>query len=158
MGTYTGLGAQNEDGEDELREHANNDGVPLDELAVPRRGPEDEEEDDQAEARDRTVSARVVGRLLRDKGADQDDGECSDGGENRAEALGDVTDGALDDVLPDECDGHHEVVRGDIEGDEAHHDEEPEEEWDEPAVVVAVEDEACDPPSGVVSIYLAVHC
>ncbi|KFZ20269.1 hypothetical protein V501_00235 [Pseudogymnoascus sp. VKM F-4519 (FW-2642)] len=147
----SGLGAQDEDGEDELREHADDDGVPFDELAVLGGRPEEEDEDREAEAGDGAVGARVVLGLLAHHGADEDDGHGAQGAEGEAEAGGDHVDDALDDVPPEEGDGDHGVAGGDVEGYEADHDEEPEEEGDQPAVVVAVEDEACDPPSVGVS-------
>ena len=150
-GTHSSFSTQDEDGEDELREHAYDDGVPLDQLAILGRRPEEEDEDHKSKARNRAVGARVVRRLLRHHRPDEDHGDGADGAQRQAETGGDHVHGALHDVLPDEGDGDHGVAGGDVEGHEADHDEEPEEEGDEPAVVVAVEGEACNPPSVGVS-------
>jgi hypothetical protein len=126
--------------------------VPLDPLPVSGGGPETGDEDDQAEARDGAVRTRVILALLGDERTDEDHGDRASGAEWQAQVLGDHVDDALHDVLPYKGYGHHGVARRDVEGYEADHDEEPEKEGDEPAVVGAMEDKTCDPPSAIISL------
>jgi hypothetical protein len=53
-------GAEDEEGDDELDEHAYDDGVPFDVLAGTRCGVEDGDQDQQAEKADCAVCAGVV--------------------------------------------------------------------------------------------------
>lgn len=112
--------------------------------------PEEEEKDDETEARNSTVSAGIILFVWLDESAETNDGDSSKSGEWEAQALWNEGDGAADNVGPEELDRHHEVTGWDVEGDETHHDEEPQEEWDDPAEVTPVEDNTCNPPSSIV--------
>lgn len=113
---HSSFSTQDEHGEDELREHAHDDGVPLDQLAVLRCRPEEEDKHEKAKARHRTVGARIIRRLLRDHRADEDNGDSANGSERQAEAGGDHIHDTLHNVLPEEGDGNQGVAGGHIEG------------------------------------------
>lgn len=55
-----GLCAQNEKRNDELGQHPDDDGVPLDKLPVPRGSPQDKDRHGETEETDRAVFTRVV--------------------------------------------------------------------------------------------------
>ena len=118
--------------------------------AVTGREPEHEEEDDETEAGDTTVGTSVILIIWLDESTEANDSNSANGGKWKTQALWNKDDGAADNVGPKELDWHHEVAGWDVEGDETHHDEEPQEEWDDPAEVTPVEDYACNPPSSIV--------
>lgn len=57
------------------------------------------------------------------------------------------------------CEGCAEAGAGDVPEDEARDDREPEERWDKPVFVLAVQDEAGDPPAEeeIMSAWLIIH-
>lgn len=148
--TYTNTSAEHEKSQNELRQHADDNGVPDNLATVTRREPEEEKEDDETKAGNSTVGAGVIRIIWLNESAETNDGDSSDGGEWETQALWNEDDSATDNVGPEELDWHHEVAGWDVEGDETHHDEEPQEEWDDPAEVTPVEDNTCNPPSSIV--------
>lgn len=129
-------------------------------VAIAGCQPETEEEYDQTEAGNTAVGTRVICFIRLDEGAEADDGDCANGAEWESKTLWDEPDGASDDVDPEEFHRHHEVAGWDVESDlgallalcfadksrreayEADHDEEPQKEWNYPAKVASVEENA----------------
>lgn len=100
-----GFRPQDEEGEDELREHADDDRVPVHGGAVVRGGVEEGDEDCEAEEADCPVGVRVVGGFGTGECADEDDGDCAQGAEPEAEFFGDEAYGEHAGVVPDEANG-----------------------------------------------------
>lgn len=88
----TGLGSENEEGNDELRQHAHDNCVPDNLLTVPRGSPQCEEEDDQSEETNSAVIASIVCRFARHKCANKDDCDCHECSARNPELLGDKSD------------------------------------------------------------------
>ncbi|KAB8339104.1 hypothetical protein FH972_022040 [Carpinus fangiana] len=125
----TSFGAQDEQCNDELYQHADDDGVPNDKFSVFGRSPQHEDEDDQTEQAHGPVCTSVVRSLLGCEGADEDD--CND--QERA--------GRDAQLFGNES---HDFW---AEGEQAYRDGEPQQERDEPILVVAMQDQAGDPPA-----------
>lgn len=148
--TYTDTSAKHEKSQNELCQHADNNGVPDNLATVTGREPEAEEEDDETEAGNSTIGAGVIRIIWLNESAETNDSDSSDGAEWETQAFWNDGDSATDNVGPEEFDRDHEVAGWNVEGDETHHDEEPQEEGDDPAEVTPVEDNTCNPPSSIV--------
>ncbi|CRK38233.1 hypothetical protein BN1708_007695, partial [Verticillium longisporum] len=142
-----GAGSQDEEGDDELRKHATDDGAPVDHLAVARGTPESEDGESQTKQRHGTVLAVVVGKLLRSHRSDKHGGH-GDGTSSGSTSLGRESIVNTDSALrPGPDDGAGQVRAADVEEEEAHGDGKPHQEGDAPVHVVAVQNEACNPPA-----------
>lgn len=140
--------SQDEEANDVLAEHAADDSPPVDVLAAPAGDPETKQYDEHAEQADGTVGARVVGALLRDKGADQDGG---DGHSSTGRGAQPGRDALVDDqgsARPNPLDGAGHIARGHVEEDEADGDGQPQQEGHLPVLIVTVQDQRGDPPAG----------
>lgn len=142
------LGTQDEEGNDELNQHADNDGVPLDPRTITRSDVEDTDKDKKTEQADGTVGAGVVGALLGSKGTDDDDGNAKGSTSNDSQLLGDQVLDAHTRVVPDEVHWLGNDGDGDVEEDDAEGDGEPEEERLDPVHVMTMQDQTDDPPGG----------
>ncbi|KAH6603754.1 hypothetical protein Trco_007200 [Trichoderma cornu-damae] len=141
-------GAEDEEADDVLAQHAADDGAPVDLAAVPAGGPEDGDDDEHAEEADGAVLARVVGALLGDEGADQDGGDRDEGAGGGAQPRGDAVVDDQRRVGPNPLDGVGQEAHGHVEEEEADGDGQPQQEGDDPVLVVAVQDQRRDPPAG----------
>lgn len=140
-------GAKHEEGDYELDQHAHYDSVPLDRFPVLGRGPENEQEHDQAEQTHGAVGARVVRRLLAGKRTSDDD---SDGQERTgwdSQPLGDERGKAHACVVPNKVHGLGDDGDGCVEEEQAQGDGEPQQERDDPVLVMAVQHQTRDPPA-----------
>jgi hypothetical protein len=144
-------GAQDEQRNDELKKHTNDDGVPVDLGSVARSGPETEDEDSKTKERDRTVGAGVVLALLTGKGTDDNHSNGQSSTCRHAHLLWDETCESNTSVVPYPVHGLGDDGDGDVESDQSDHDGQPEQEWNDPVLVVTVNDDTCDPPSGSLS-------
>lgn len=144
----TSLGSEDKDGNNELSQHATDHRVPPDLATILRGSPQQGNHDGKTEERNGAVATGIVVRLLRDKGADQDDSNGTEGGQPDAEFLRNVIDGAHDGIVPSPGHGLGDDGDGNPEEDETQGDGEIEEEGFQPAeIVVAVHDETSNPPS-----------
>lgn len=145
-----GLAAQHEDGDDELGQHASDDGVPGDLAPVARGGGEHGDHDQQAEQRDGPVGARVLARLGGDHGADEEDGDGDGGGEGLVQLGRNGLVSSVERVAVDGLGRVHNDRDGDPERDDADGDGDVQQRRLEPpeVPVVAVPDEAMNPPAG----------
>lgn len=144
----TDLGAQHEQTNDVLRQHTNDDGVPVDTATVLASRPEAEEDNSQTKQADGTVLAGVVGALLRDEGANKDNGDGTGGADKGTELGRNKLDNLDDGTLPNPTNGLGGVAAGDVVGDQADHDSQPQQEGHNPVLVLSVQDERGDPPAG----------
>ena len=140
--------SEDEQADDVLGEHSSDDGTEVDVGTVTTGGPESEQDDEEAEQTDGSVGARVVRGFLRDERADEKraDGYGSSGGDSKT-FRDTVVDGD-GGLLPGPLDGAGDIVGRDVECDETDGDRQPEEERHDPVLVLAVEDDGCDPPAG----------
>lgn len=143
----SGLGPQYEERDDELHQHAHDDGVPDDLLAVPRGGPEDGQEHHQSEETDGPVLSAVVLGLLRGERTDDDDRHGHKRGAGDAKLLGNEGDKSRGGLIPDPTRRPHDNRNGHIEEDDAQRDGQIQQEGDQPPQVIPMEDETCNPPS-----------
>lgn len=141
-------GAQDEEANDVLAEHAANDSPPVDVLAAPAGDPEAKEDDHHAEQADGTAGARVVGALLRDKGADQDGGNSHSSAGRGAQPGRDAVVDDQGGASPNPLDAVGHIARGHVEEEEADGDGQPQQEGHLPVLVVAVQDQRGNPPAG----------
>lgn len=157
-----GLGAEHEERDDELHQHSDDDGVPDNEAVIARRQPEREEEDDEPKEADGPVGARVVGRFIGDERTDQDNTDGKEGGAGNAKTLGDEGHKPPGCLVPEPVDWASDDGDGHVEEDKPQRDGEVEEEGNQPAEIMSVEDEAGNPPSthapGMSGDYLAGEC
>ncbi len=141
------LCAEHKQCDDELREHAANDSMPADLAAVATRCPEQEDHDSKTKEGDGAVATCVVGRFRGDEGCDEHNcngyGCCGPEAQFLWDQLVDSDTG----VVPGKVHGLGHDGNGGPEEDDAKSDGEVEEEGDQPAVVVTVQDEACYPPA-----------
>lgn len=144
----TDAGAQDEETNDVLREHTNNDGAPVDALAVLASEIQDEQEDGKTKQAHGAVLAGVVSAFLGDEGANEHDGDGQSSTTKGAELLRNEVVDDKSRVLPDPADGARDVARGDVEEEQAQRDAEPDKERHNPVLVLAVQDERCNPPAG----------
>ncbi|XPS80098.1 hypothetical protein M3J09_012060 [Ascochyta lentis] len=158
----TNAGSQHEKGDDELSQHSNDDGVPVDHLLVAGGQPEGEDEDSQTEEGDGTVGTRVVLALLTSHGTDDDDSNGKGSASGNTHLLGDELSDSDSSVVPDPVHWLGDDGDGDVARDQADHDGQPEQKRNDPVLVIAVHDDRRNPPSNVVSsnrIYsLTSHC
>ena len=141
-------GTQDEQTDNVLRQHADNDGTPVDGVAVFTGKPEAEENDDQAKQADSTVGASVVGSLFGYERTNKDgsDGDGSTG--ERAELRGHHVGNPDRRVLPYKVDRFADDGDGDVPENETSHNGEPDEERDDPVHIAMVQNERGDPPTG----------
>lgn len=131
-----------------LRKHTSNDSSPIDALAILARQPQDEEEDGKTEQADGAVLAGVVLDLLRDKGADENDGNGKGCASEGSELFWDPVVDDKGGMLPDPANWARDISDGDVEEEQTQRDGEPEEEGNDPVLVIAVKDQRRDPPTG----------
>ncbi len=77
--TYTGLGSQHEKSQNKLSQHANNDSMPNDLLAVTGSEPEAEEDDDETEHGNSAIGAGVILMIWLDESTKTHNDDGSDG-------------------------------------------------------------------------------
>lgn len=147
----TNASSQNKEGDDELNQHTDDDGVPVDRLSVARSGPEGEDEHGQTKERNSTVGAGVVLALLTGHGTNDDDGNGKRGASRSAQLRRNHLSDPDSGVVPDPVHGLCDDGDGDVARDDADHDGQPEQERNDPVLVVAVQDDRRDPPSNTVS-------
>lgn len=128
----TSLCAENEKGEDVLCEHAYNDGLPFDRLAVVGSSPETEDEDYETEQADSAVCSGVVGRLVACKSSNQEHGNGSCSSEWQSQLLWDHVNRAVDGLHPYPGNWLSDIFGRDVEGNQADGECGPEEERNEP--------------------------
>lgn len=145
----SGRGAQDEKGNDELHQHADNDRVPDNALPVSRSGPQSEDEDNQTEDADCTVGPGIVAALGAGKSANEEDSDDQQGSSRGPQLLGDERSKADPRVVPHEVHGLGDNGNRDMEEDDPKRDAQIEQERNDPVLVMAVQDQACDPPSVV---------
>lgn len=141
------LGPQNKQGDDELDQHANNDGVPYDLLPVAGSSPEAEQEDDETEQTDSTVRTGVILGLFADERSDDDDSNGQQSASRNTNILRDVAYEANSSVVPDPVHRPGDDGDGHIEEDQTKHDGEPEQEGNNPVLIMAMLDDGRNPPS-----------
>lgn len=130
--------SEHKETDDVLRKHTSNDGSPIDALAILARQPQDEEEDGKTEQADGAVLTGIVLDLLRDERADENDSNGQGCASERSELF---RDAVIDDkrrVLPDPADRARDISDGDVEEEQTQRDGEPEEEGNDPVLVIAV--------------------
>lgn len=115
--TYADAGAEHKEGQNELGQHANNDSVPDDLLAIAGSQPEAEKDDNEAEAGNSTVGTSVIRIIWLDEGAETNDSDCAKATKWEPKSLWDENEGAADNVFPKELERHHEVAGWDIKSD-----------------------------------------
>lgn len=144
------LCAQHEHGDDELRQHAADDRVPRDLPPVARRGGQHGNHDHEAEQRHGPVGARVLARLSRDHGSDEEDSNGNESGQGLVQLRRDGLVAPVGRVAPDGLGWVHDHRDRDPERDDADGDGDIKQRRLEPAevAVAAVEDKAKDPPAG----------
>ena len=123
---------------DKLRQHPHDHRMPLHHRPIPRRQIQRRDKHQQPKHANRPIRTRVVRALGARECADEDDGDGAEGREREAKALGDHLDNAEGRGGPDRAHGPHDEGGGDVEGNDADGDGEPEEEGDDPVFVVAV--------------------
>jgi hypothetical protein len=143
----SGFGPQDEQGNDELAQHADNDGVPYNLGPVAGGGPEEGEENYQAEQTDGAVGAGVVQTLLASKRSHDDDSDGQSGASRDSHLLGHKVADSDTSVVPNEMHWLGNNANGDPEEDQPQHDGEPEKEWNNPVLVLAMDDDTSNPPS-----------
>lgn len=134
---YTG--AEDKQRNDELHQHAHEDGVPLDMRPVLARRPEHAHKHQHAKQRHGAVVARVVERLGGGEGADEVHADDEYRRQRRAQLGRDKRDKAHGGVLPEGLYGLEEEADREVDGEDAQGDAQPEEEGDDPVLVGAVE-------------------
>lgn len=141
------LGSEHKDCNDKLSQHATDDGVPSDLAAVSRSCVEHGQHDHQPEQRDGPVGTGIVFRFFRDERSDQDDRnrhECSQWEARfRRKQLVD----AYTAVIPHEMHWLRHDRDGSPEKDDAKRYGQVKEERDQPSQIIAVENQARNPPS-----------
>lgn len=144
----TNAGSQDKETNDVLAQHTTNDGSPVDVLAGIAGDPEAKEDDEHAKQADGTVGARVVGALLGAERASKDgsEGYSSTGGS--AQLLGDAVIDDESRALPHPLDGVGDVAHGHMEEEQTDRDGQPQQEGDDPVLVVAMQDQRRNPPAG----------
>ncbi|TKW55004.1 hypothetical protein CTA1_13402 [Colletotrichum tanaceti] len=138
---------EDEDGDDELGQHAADDGVPGDLAPVARRGGQQGDHEEQAEQGDGAAGPRVLARVVGDHGADEEDADGQQGGQRLVQPRGRQVVDPGHGVAPDEAQRHHDGRGRQPEGDDPDGDGEVDQERLQPAEPVALEDEADDPPA-----------
>lgn len=121
--------------------------MPSDPAAISRRDVEDGKHDCQTQEGNCTVATSVVCRFLRDERSHQDGGECDQGGEPDAEFF---RNGLVDPdarIVPDPMHWLGNNGDGNPEEDDPEGNGEPEQEGNKPPQVVAVQNEASNPPA-----------
>lgn len=140
-------GSQHEQRNDELHEHAHNDGMPLDVRTMLACHPQRTNKYQQSKERHCTVIAGVVQRFFGHKGTDEDNSDSKGACNCSSEFRRDQRDDAPGGDLPDRLHGLEEDADGDPQEDEAEGYAKPEKERNDPVFVVPVENQRCDPPS-----------
>jgi hypothetical protein len=148
----SGLGPQDEEGNDELAQHADNDGVPYNLGPVAGGCPEEGEEDYQAKQTDSAVGAGVVQTLLAGKGSHDDDSDGQSSASRNSHLLRNEVADSNSSVVPNEMHWLRDNANGDPEEDQSKHNGEPEKEWNNPVLVLAMKDDTGDPPSAPKSV------
>jgi len=145
--TYASVGAHDEDPNEKLNQDSDQDGPPVDMLAMAGRCPEGQDGDDQASEADRTVGQRVVGSLrcrvrYGENYHRHDDGEYCHAPQTAQNILRRLGDGFayFGDWLGDE-------LGRNMESGEANRGEQPYEQRHQPVLVVLMEGKTCDPPA-----------
>lgn len=141
--------AQDKQGNDELEQHADNDCVPVDHAPVARSRPKSEDENAQTEEGHSTIGTCVVLAFLADECTNDDYSNRQSGTSWHAHLLGDEIREANSSVIPDPVHRLSDNGDRDVECDYSDHDGEPEQEGDDPILVLAVYDDTGDPPSGI---------
>ena len=136
--------------------------MPVDRLLVARSEPEREDEHSQTEERNSTVGACVVLALLASHRTNDDDRDGKSSTSRDTHLLGNERSSPDSGVVPDPVhrlcdDGDRNMAR-----DEADHDRQPEQERNDPVLVMTMHNDRRNPPSKVVSsnrVYsLKLHC
>ncbi|KAJ0132490.1 Succinate dehydrogenase [ubiquinone] iron-sulfur subunit, partial [Fusarium oxysporum f. sp. albedinis] len=139
--------SQDEETDDVLREHAANDSAPVDALAVLASSPEDEEKDSHSEKTNGAVLTGVVSDLLRNKSADENSSYSDGSASESAQVGGDEVVDPDGGVEPDLLDDVGDMAAGNVEEDQTENNGEPQEEGNNPVLVIAVQDERRNPPA-----------
>ncbi|KAJ8113160.1 hypothetical protein OPT61_g4655 [Boeremia exigua] len=142
---------QNEKGDDKLDEHADDDSVPVDRLPVAGGEPEHEDEHTQTEERDDTVDTGVVLAFLAGHGSNNDDGDGKRSTGRHTQLLGNEHSNSDSSVLPQPVHRLGDDGDGNMARDEANHNRQPEQERNDPVLVLAMDDNRRNPPSKNVS-------
>ena len=138
--------AQDEQRNDELEQHANNDGVPVDLGPVAGSGPETGNEETQTDEGDGTVGASIVLAFLTGKGADDNNSDCQCSTSWDAHLLWNKACQADSGVIPYPVHGPGDDGNWKMESDQSDHDGQPEQERNHPVLVFAMYDDTGDPP------------
>ena len=146
--TYTSLRAQDKKCQNKLRKHPHNNSLPIDCLTIAGCSIEGTYEDEQTEKGDSTICPSIIGGFRTGKSTSNDDSNSSSGTERKSGLLWDQLDRFVDGIDPDEDNRLGDVFSRDVQGDEANSESKPDKEGDEPAKVLAMENETGDPPSG----------
>lgn len=97
----TNAGSQDEKADDVLRQHADDDGLPVDAAAVCAGEPEDENHDQHTKQTDSSVRTIVVGDFLGSEAAHNDDSQSSSATKRDPKFRGDHIDDDNDGAIPD---------------------------------------------------------
>lgn len=121
--------------------------MPVDQLPIARRHPQYEQEHSQTEERDRPIFPGVIRRLLGHERPHQDDGDREQSPSWYPHLLRYLRANPNTSVLPAHVHGLRDDGDWYVEEEEAQRDCAPEQEGDDPVLVVPVEDQAGDPPA-----------
>lgn len=110
---------------------------------------ENTKDNNKTEARLSARSTGVISSLLIDEGTKEEDSNGAGSSNWQAKLLWDHLNTALNNLDPGELDWPEEELGWDVEGDQADHNAQPQQEWNKPAKVGAVQNETCNPPAVV---------
>lgn len=126
------LGSQDKESENVLGEHTNDDGLPLDGLAVVGGHVETKDEDDKTEQTDSAVGSGVIGGLVAGESTDDEHSNGSSSSQWQSQLLGDHLVGIVDQLHPQPGDWLGDILGRDVQGNQTNGDSQPEEERDQP--------------------------
>lgn len=153
------LGPEHKDGDDELSQHATNDGVPGDCPPVAGRDRQESNHDQKTKDGNGTVGAGVLCLVGGNHGADQEDAQGSESCKGLVQLLRDNVVKADNSVVPDDAEGGHDDRSRCVVEEDAENDGDVEQHGLEPAIVVGaanaiVGNDAVDEPSVTCNEYL----